>query len=112
MPDPLKTIPYPLRKARLKLLAAAACALAIGLGVSFGPAQAAPALNGLTGPGLDVVDVGYKRYKKRRYDSYLYQDSGPDYQRERYMPYGGSDEILELQRRFPQTNWPPSMRYF
>ena len=30
----------------------------------------------------------------------------------RAMPYGGSDEIRELQRRFPETLWPPSMRYF
>jgi hypothetical protein len=24
----------------------------------------------------------------------------------------GADEIQELQRMFPQTNWPPSMRYY
>ena len=29
-----------------------------------------------------------------------------------YRSYGnGHDEIRELQRLFPSTNWPPSMRY-
>jgi len=29
-----------------------------------------------------------------------------------YRPYGrGHDEIRELQRLFPSTNWPYSMRY-
>jgi hypothetical protein len=30
-----------------------------------------------------------------------------------YRGYGnGHDEIRELQRLFPSTNWPPSMRYY
>ncbi len=41
-----------------------------------------------------------------RYPSY------PNYAKQPSMPFGGSAEILELQRRFPQTNWPSSMRYF
>lgn len=71
------------------------------------------ALPGLASPGLQVEDAGYRRAKKYQQ---LYADEAPTYGY-RYpgyrpwMPYGGSVEIQELQRLFPETNWPPSMRY-
>ena len=44
------------------------------------------------------------------YGSYEYS---ADYGRYGYRRYGnGHDEIRELQRLFPSTNWPPSMRYY
>jgi hypothetical protein len=51
-------------------------------------------------------------YGHRYYPSY-----GPDYGSyeypAEYRRYGnGHDEIRELQRLFPETNWPPSMRYY
>jgi hypothetical protein len=37
----------------------------------------------------------------------------PAYGGYHYRNYGnGHDEIRELQRLFPSTNWPPSMRYY
>jgi hypothetical protein len=116
MSDPLKTA---LRAPRVLL---AAGAIALGFGLFAASAQAGPvtasALGGLKSPGLDVQTVAAKRYRNSR-RAYLNQyyvpdnfPSRPNYAKEPYMPYGGSDEILELQRRFPETNWPPSMRYF
>jgi hypothetical protein len=55
-------------------------------------------------------------YGHRYYPSY-----GPNYGSYEYSAgygYGyrrhgnGHDEIRELQRLFPSTNWPPSMRYY
>ena len=44
--------------------------------------------------------------------NYGYQDY-PAYGGYGYRGYGnGHDEIRELQRLFPSTNWPPSMRYY
>lgn len=58
--------------------------------------------------------AGYRhRYDRRA--PYLYSEEG--YPGRYYAPrhYGGgyyySDEIRELRRLYPQTNWPPSLRY-
>jgi hypothetical protein len=108
------TMPYPSSKASFSRPLMTAAALAVGLGVfaSFAPASAAPmqASSGLTNPGLEVEDAGYRRAKKNR-EYYVYQYGVPE-RSERYMPFGGSDEIRELQRYWPYTNWPRSMRYF
>jgi hypothetical protein len=96
---------------------AAAFALGVGALASLAPASAAPLATGigLGSPGLATEPVAYKRYKQRQLyveDAYG-PPSYPSYPRSSAgMPFGGSDEILELQRRFPQTLWPPSMRYF
>ena len=83
----------PTRLPKLLGLAAAA-ALGLTLFAGLGLAEAAPGqgLSGLTLSGLPVEQAGYyKRY---------------------YRSYGnGHDEIRELQRLFPSTNWPSSMRY-
>jgi hypothetical protein len=56
-------------------------------------------------------------YGQRYYPSYgpQYGSSygySADYGRYGYRRHGnGHDEIRELQRLFPETNWPPSMRY-
>lgn len=122
MSDPLKSTVQTSRKAPRAFLAASAIALSFGLFAASAPAGAAPLPPaGLTSPGLEtqgLQDVGYRRYKKSRrvYSSQDYPPprypSYPNYAKQPSMPFGGSAEILELQRRFPQTNWPSSMRYF
>lgn len=124
MSDPLKLTVHTSRKAPRALIAASAIALSFGLFAAAAPAVAAPGpASGLTRQGIEAhglaaQDVGYRRYKKTRrvYNSGSFPPnrypSYPNYAKQPSMPYGGSDEILELQRRFPQTNWPSSMRYF
>jgi hypothetical protein len=126
MPDPLmttskatsKTMPQATSKSMLPpvLFAAGALALAFGVFAATAPAGAAPmqALPGLATPALQV-EAGYRRARKFRP---LY---GPDYyvaQGYDVRTYGCCvgqsdeiDEIRELRRAFPQTNWPPSDRY-
>lgn len=103
MPNPLKT-----------LAPMAAVGLSLGLFAAASTASATPiqATSGLTSPGLWVEDAGYRR--AQRQSLYVEDYYGPDYSVRSYraMPFGGSDEIRELQRRFPETLWPPSMRYF
>jgi hypothetical protein len=95
----------------------AAIALSLGLLASVGTVSAAPmqAGSGLTSPGLQVEDAGYRRYSRRNQPHF-----GPDYYvRDAYVPSyrvyrdipGGNNEIRELQRLFPETNWPRSLRY-
>jgi hypothetical protein len=106
-------MPYlPTRLPKLFVLAASA-AFAVFLFASSGQVDAAPlhGVNGLASPALPVEQAGYYR---RQYRSY-----NPDYAtRDYYGDYGsygyrgnGHDEIRELQRLFPSTNWPYSMRY-
>jgi hypothetical protein len=94
----------------------AGVALSVGLLAGLAPASAAwPLSEGYGSAAPLVAPASYKARKlKRLYlmDSYG-APSYPSYPRSSAgMPFGGSDEILELQRRFPQTLWPPSMRYF
>lgn len=74
------------------------------------PAQALKTLPGATSP---VEMVGYnKRYRRAYVPDYYVKDYAPNYRTHSYRNYGGSNyEIRELQRLFPETNWPPSMRY-
>jgi hypothetical protein len=103
MPSPLKT-----------LAPVAAVGLSLGLFAAASAASATPiqATSGLTSPGLQVEDAGYRH--AQRQSLYVEDYYGPDDSVRSYraMPYGGSDEIRELQRRFLETLWPPSMRYF
>lgn len=111
-------MPNPLRTLTLRaFVTPAALALSLGLLAGVGPAGAAPlgAGSGLTSPGLQVEDVGYKRYRRYQqvYPDYYVSDYyayGPSYRVYRDIP-GGNNEIRELQRLFPETNWPPSLRY-
>jgi hypothetical protein len=78
------------------LITASAAALAIALWAGLGEAEAAPlSVGGLTGSGVPVLDVGYNR---------RHRSTTP--------PHGcaNRDEIRELQREYPETRWPPSMR--
>lgn len=90
---------------------------AIGFGVALltSPANAVPTAtaSGLTSPGFEVHEAGYSNRGKRR-SLYVEDYYAPNYAGRSYrsMPYGGSDEIRELQRFHPETLWPPSMRYF
>jgi hypothetical protein len=93
---------------------AASAALGAFLFAESGPAEAAPrvSLNGLATSAAPVEQVGYYR---RDYRSYGY---GPSQYSDNYGSYGyrsygdGHDEIRALQRLFPSTNWPYSMRYY
>ena len=92
---------------------AAAAALGLALFAGSGPAVAAPGqgLSSLTTSGLPVEQAGYYKRYYRSYQPYAYGSypSGYSYG---YRSYGnGHDEIRELQRLFPSTNWPPSLRY-
>jgi len=112
MSDPLKKM---LPRA---LTLTGAVALSFSLFAASAPASAAPmpAPTGVTAPGLEVQDVGYKRGKKYRQlygsDYYVsgYYANGSGNRVYRDIP-GGNNEIRELQRLFPQTNWPQSLRY-
>ncbi len=127
MSDPLKTMSeaktmcQATSKAMLPraLFTAGALALTFGLFAASAPAGAAPmqALPGLANSGV-TIDVGYRRHR----NSWLYSNQayGPEgiyapessYRTYRVTPYSQqSDEIRELRRLFPETNWPPSDRY-
>jgi hypothetical protein len=80
------------------------------------PASAAPIPSaGLASPGLQVEAAGYRHSRRQLYVAedgapnvnygYVYPGYRP------WMPFHGSIEIQELQRMFPETNWPRSMRY-
>ena len=102
----------PTRLPKLLSLAAAA-ALGLTLFAGSGPAEAAPGrgLSGLTASGLPVEQAGYYKRHHRSYRPYAY-GSYPSRYNYGYRSYGnGNYEIRELQRLFPSTNWPPSMRY-
>jgi hypothetical protein len=62
-------------------------------------------------PGTSIVmpvgDRDYYRPDVNAYGPTILHDDGS------YNPdTAGADEIRELQRAFPQTNWPSSMRYY
>jgi hypothetical protein len=125
MPDPVmnmseatpKTMPQATSKSMLPraLFAGAALALTFGIFASTAPAGAAPmhALRGLASPGLQVEEAGYRRAKRYRpfFGSDYYVAQGYDV-RAYACCARQSDEIRELQRLFPSTNWPPSDRYY
>jgi hypothetical protein len=97
---------------RLPKLLGLAASAALGLIVFTGvPAEAAPGqgLNGVTASGLPVEQAHY--YRRYYRGDYAYRDYPADYNYS-YRGYGhGHYEIRELQRLFPSTNWPYSMRY-
>jgi hypothetical protein len=62
--------------------------------------------------GSGQAQAGYYQPSYRYAPSYGYRDY-PAYGGNGYRGYGnGHDEIRELQRLFPSTNWPPSLRYY
>jgi len=94
---------------------AASAALTVFLFASAGGAQAAPGqgLNSVASSGLPVEQAGYYKRYHRSYQPYAYGSYPSGYGNSYgYRTYGnGHDEIRELQRLFPSTNWPSSMRY-
>ena len=87
---------------RVVLIVVSAATLAIVLVVGLGGGVEAASFPGdsLTNSGVPTVDVRYYR----RHPSYYYRrGSRHCYNR---------DEIRELQRMWPETNWPRSMRCF
>ncbi|MGH6749804.1 MAG: hypothetical protein ACRECI_10900 [Methyloceanibacter sp.] len=97
-----------------RLAALSGIAVALGLVAGLTPALAAPlSASGLAAPGLQVEEAGYRKYAQPyAFDRYASEsnDWGPSYRIYRHIP-GGNDEIRELQRTFPSTPWPPSLRY-
>jgi len=77
------------------------------LGISIGNAATAPSvlLDGLTTSSLPTIDARYYR----RYPSSYYYRGGHQYTSPHCY---NRDEIRELQRMWPETNWPRSMRCF
>ena len=80
--------------------------------LAFGPTAEAASPSSLPGTSV-VLPVGDRdSYYRPDVDAYgptiLHEDDSylhdPD--------SAGADEIRELQRMFPQTNWPSSMRYY
>ena len=80
---------------------------AIGFGVALltSPSNAVPTAtaSGLTSPGFQVHEAGYSNRGKCR-SLYVEDYYAPNYAGRSYrsMPYGGSDEIRELQRFTPR----------
>ena len=106
-------MPY-LSRLATTLMALAALA-AVGAMLLVGSAKAAPmqgvkSLDQATSP---VETVGYyKRYRRGYVPDYYVNDYAPGYKSYPYRKHdGGNYEIKELQRLFPETNWPSSMRY-
>ena len=91
---------------RVVLIAVSAATLAIVLVVGLGGVEAAsfPG-DSLTNSGVPTVDVRYYR----RHPSYYYR-RGRSVVHLRHCY--NRDEIRELQRMWPETNWPRSMRCF
>jgi hypothetical protein len=80
------------------------------------PASAAPAvLSGLGGPASSVESVRYYRRGRPPVYPYVYNPGRPGGWSFYFgfVPYARGDyEVQALQRFYPQTNWPPSMRYW
>ena len=96
---------------------AAAAGVALGLCLVAGPkpAGAAPMIAAALGNQASPVEpIG--KYRRRRPPIYpYYYNPGRKGGRSFYfgfVPYEkGNYEIQALQRRYPESNWPPSMRY-
>src|SRR6266508_6915837 len=110
MPDRITTASSKTR--RRPFMTTAAAAFSLGLFITFGLGRGTPmeAPVDLASSELKLLGVGYKHSKRYR-PLYLDQHSVPDNGNRTHhdMPYGGSDEIRELQRFHPETLWPPSM---
>jgi hypothetical protein len=104
-------MPYLPRLATFIALAALA-AIGAMLFAGSGQANASPTqgLKDLVQATSPVEPVGW-RYRRVYEPEYAVRDYAPNYAYS-YRRYGnGHDEVRELQRLFPETNWPPSMRY-
>jgi hypothetical protein len=91
------------------LLKTSAAAATLALVAGFTPASATPLTlgQGLASGHSAVEAVRYKRYYSYHPNS-VYQD-GYSW---RHDADAGSYEYRELQRLFPETNWPRSLRYY
>ena len=88
------------------IIVGAAVIASLGTNIPRNDAEAATVLlDGLTGSSLPTIDV---RYYRRYHPPYYYRG------RHSYVsPHCyNKDEIRELQRMWPETNWPRSMRCF
>jgi hypothetical protein len=94
---------------------ALAALAAVGAMLFAGSANAAPmhGFQSLDQAASPAETVGYyKRYRRNYVPDYYVNGYAPNYKSYSYRNHnGGNYEIKELQRLFPETNWPPSMRY-
>jgi hypothetical protein len=110
--------PFSASKKMASILAGTALsALCFWTFTSLAPARSAPVVaSPLAAEGSPVEPVGYY-YRRRHYPPVYpyYYDTGRPGGYSFYfgfIPYArGNYEIQALQREYPQTNWPPSMRY-
>jgi hypothetical protein len=100
-----------------KIAALLAGTVAIALALGTAPVSAAPlAAPGLVGPAplVEPAQV-FKRGRPPIYPYYYAPPRRPGGWSFYFgpVPYARGDyEVQALQRRYPQTNWPPSMRYW
>ena len=103
------------KKVAFILVGTAAIALGSWQFTGLAPASAAPAVTAELGSHDCAVEP--VRYYRRHYPpvySYYYNPGHPGGYSFYFgfVPYArGNYEIQALQRQFPQTNWPPGMRY-
>jgi hypothetical protein len=92
-------------------------AIAVGLWLCAGltPVSAAPGVTAAPGVQASPVELvrSYRRHNPPVYPYYYSPGRPGGYSFYfGFMPYARGDyEIQALQREFPQTNYPPSMRY-
>jgi hypothetical protein len=72
---------------------------------------AAAALGFTLVAGASAADAGYYKRYSRSYQPHTYGSYPTGYNYGYRTYHRGNYEIRELQRLFPETNWPPSMRY-
>ncbi len=90
------------------VLKASAAVAILALAAGFAPANAAPLTQGLASGPSAAEAVRYRRYYSY-YPNSVYGQGGYSW---RHDADAGTYEYRELQRLFPQTNWPPSLRYY
>ena len=97
-------------------LAAVLAGAIFGLGLPASPASAAPfSVAKMTGPASIAEPVKIFRRGRPPVYPYWYNPGRPGGRSFYFgfVPYEkGNYEVQALQRKYPESNWPPSMRYW
>jgi hypothetical protein len=104
------------KKTASLVVGAAAIALGLSLFAGLKPASAAPAFAPQFGKHASMVEP-VRKYRRGRPPVYPYAYNpgrpGGWSTYFGFVPYARGDyEVQALQRAYPETNWPPSMRYW
>ena len=104
------------KKTSSVLMGAGAIALGLWLVPGLAPASAAPVFDPAFGAHASIV-APVRKYRRGRSPVYPYAynpgrlEGWSTYFG--FVPYARGDyEVQALQRAYPETNWPPSMRYW